>query len=52
MAAWMGAWVEILPPREKTPREAACSEGVLPAAGRGEIVTVLAQMALGARQEA
>lgn len=52
MAAWMRAWVEILPSRERTPREAARSDEVLPAAGREEIVTVLAHMALGARQEA
>lgn len=51
MAAWMRAWAEIAPSKEKTPREAAECDGVLPVVGRGEIVTILAHMALGARQE-
>ncbi len=51
MAAWARAWAEIPPPKEKTPREASDRDGVLPVAGRGEIATILAHMALGARQE-
>jgi hypothetical protein len=49
MAAWMRAWVDVAPSRESPPREACDREGVLPAAGRGEMVSVLAHMALGAR---
>ena len=49
MAAWMRAWVDMVPPREDGPWEACEREGGLPAAGRGEMVSVLAQMALGAR---
>ena len=51
MAAWMRAWAEIPPPKEQMPREASDRDGVLPVAGRGEIATILAHMALGARQE-
>ena len=51
MAAWMRAWVDMVPPREDRPREACEREGELPAAGHGEMVSVLAQMALGARLE-
>lgn len=50
MAAWMRAWAEIPPPKEKMPREASDRDGVLPVAGRAEIATILAHMALGARQ--
>ena len=49
MAAWMGAWVDMVPSRDSAPRLACEREGVLPAAGRGEMVSVLAHMALGAR---
>ncbi|MBL7224408.1 MAG: hypothetical protein ISS72_11190 [Candidatus Brocadiae bacterium] len=51
MAAWTRAWAEIRPPKEKTRREASDRNRVLPVAGRGEIATILAHMALGAREE-
>lgn len=49
MAAWMRAWVELLPSRDEAPREASDHSRVPPVTGRGEIVTILAHMALDAR---
>jgi len=49
MAAWMRAWVELLPSRNEAPREASDYGRVPPMAGRREIVTILAHMALDAR---
>ena len=49
MAAWMRAWVDMVPSRQYTPPEAYAPEGHLPVAGRGEMVSIVAHMALGAR---
>ena len=49
MAARMRAWVELVPSRDEAPREASRPSRAPSMAGRGEVVTILAHMALDAR---
>ena len=49
VAAWMGAWADVTPARERAARDAFGTDGALPVNARGEIVVIVARMALGAR---
>jgi len=49
MAAWMRAWADVSPAREGRESNRCGTPGPLPVTVRGEIVLILARMALGAR---
>ena len=49
VAAWMRAWPEVSPAREGREGSRCGTTGPLPVTVRGEIVLILARMALGAR---
>lgn len=52
VAAWMRAWVEVAAARESTNRHECGSDVARPVEVPGEIVMVVASMALSAREEA